>query len=48
MYSIPEIAPIHKKASKLATFLSKPFHKNKMILHKNAESKYEIPFFLTS
>lgn len=45
---LPEISPMHKKANKLAAFLSKTFGKNKMILPKNTESKYEIPFFLTS
>lgn len=48
MYSIPEMSPIRKNASKLATFLSKPLDKNKMILHKNSESVYDIQFFLTT
>lgn len=47
MCSIPEMSPIHKNASRLVTFLSKPFGKNKMILHKNPESKYDIQFFMT-
>ena len=32
MYSIPEKLPTQNKANKLATFLSKPFGKNIMIL----------------